>query len=418
MRLFRINAEKNWAALPAILTGFLLTAVMLFAYIGRPSLLTHLDLKAYDLLLPLRAAAEPSPVPVIIDLDEASIAEHGQWPWPRYLLADILGALTEYGVAAIGLDIIFAEEDRTSPERVREALRRDKGLDFAYSGIPPDFHDFDQVFALALKNSPTVLGAYASFTEEVGETPSPATGVVVRLKEPGAVPWPTLMPEAQSALLPIPALRGGAPLGFVNAGVGLDGIMREIPLVLRIGEDIHPSLSLRTLMRGFGLRNFTLEAGLYGLEAVRLGGGLTIPISPEGMLRIPFIGPGRTYPYYSAADVLARRVPVEALQGHVAFVSSSLMGLDLRATPFDQAYPGVETHAAALDVMLTGNSISLPPWTPAAQVGLILFAGLASTLSFSFARPRVYLPVAAALMGALVILVRRLFSQGLFLSPL
>ncbi|MDR0238974.1 MAG: adenylate/guanylate cyclase domain-containing protein, partial [Deltaproteobacteria bacterium] len=238
-------------------------------------------------------------------------------------------------------------------------------------------------------------------------------------EKPGAIPWQQFMPEAKSAVLPLPALRGQAPLGFFNAGPDMDGIVRELPLVLRIGENIYPSLSLRTLMRGLNMRNLTLESGPYGLEAVRLGNKYSAAVNPQGMLRIPFIGPRRTYPYYSAVDVLHGRVPVEALQGRVAFVGTSLAGLaDIRATPHDSACPGVEVHAAAVDAILTGNAINIPPWTPVAQLGLILSAGFVCTLAFGFARPRVYLPVATALMGANIQLARHMFGEGLFLSPL
>jgi len=189
MRLFRIKSEKSRAALPIALTGLLVTAIMLFAYVGRPPLLTRLDLAVYDLLLPLRAAPEASQVPVIIDLDEASIAEYGQWPWPRYLVADLLDALTARGVAAIGLDIMFAEADRTSPEQVRETLRRDKGLDVAYSGIPREYHDYDRILAEALQRNPVVIGAYASFSGTAGEAAVPPTSGVIEREKPGAVPW-------------------------------------------------------------------------------------------------------------------------------------------------------------------------------------------------------------------------------------
>ncbi|MDR2695545.1 MAG: CHASE2 domain-containing protein [Deltaproteobacteria bacterium] len=334
---------------------------MLFAYIGRPALLERLDLKVYDLLLPLRAAPEASPVPAIIDLDEASITQYGQWPWPRYLIADLLEALTAYGVGAIGLDIMFAEADRSSPERVREALRRDKGLDFAYSGIPQEFRDYDQIMAAALQKNQAVIGAYADYAGAGGEAPPPPSVGIIEREKPGAIPWRELMREAKSAVLPLPALRG-APLGFINAGPDMDGIVREVPLVVRIGENIHPSLPVRVLMRGLKMRNLTLESGPYGLEAVRLGNRYSAPVSPQGMLRIPFIGPRRTYPYYSAADVLAARVPPEALQGRAVFVGTSLVGLaDIRATPHDPACPGVEVHAAAVDAILTGNATPSRP---------------------------------------------------------
>jgi len=419
MRLFRIKSEKGRAVFATILIGLCITAAMMFAYIKQPPMLVRLDLAIYDLLLPLRAAPEPSPVPVIIDLDEASLAKYGQWPWPRYLVADLLDSLTAYGVAVIGLDIMFVEADRSSPERVRENLLRDKGLNFEYSGIPQDFNDYDLILAQALQRNPAVLGAYAFFSGEGGEAPPPPSSGVIERDKPSAVPWRQFMPEAKSALLPLPKLRGTSPLGFINAGPDMDGIVREIPIVVRVGDNIHPSLPLRVLMLGLGIRNLTLESGPYGLEAVRLGNKLSIPVTPRGMLRIPFIGPSRTYPYYSAADVLARHIPEEALQGRVAFVGTSLAGLmDLRSTPYDPSCPGVEVHAAAVDAILTGNAVILPFWTPTAQLGIILVAGLLSTLAFGFAQARVYLPLAAALMAGTIILARSLFSQGLFLSPL
>ena len=419
MRLFQKKSEKGRAVITALLTGFFITVVILFAYIVHPALLTRLDLKVYDMLLPLRASPEPSPVPVIIDLDETSIAEYGQWPWPRYLMADLLDALTAYGVAVIGLDIMFAEADRSSPEQVRETLRRDKNLAFEYSGIPLEFSDYDQILAHALQRNPAVIGAYASFSETAGEAPPPPSIGIIEREKHGAIPWQPLMPEAKSAVLPLPVLRGQAALGFFNAGPDSDGIVREIPLVLRIGENIYPTLSVRVLMLGLNLRNLTMESGPYGLETVRLGKNYSIPVSPQGTLRIPYIGPRRTYPYYSAADVLAGRIAPEALQGRIAFVGTSLPGLaDIRATPYDPACPGVEVHAAAIDVMLTGNTVSIPPWTPVAQAGLIVLAGLISTLIFGLAPPKVYLSVATVLIGAFVQISRHLFSQGLFLSPL
>jgi len=417
MRLSLKKIEPS-ASLASALTGFLLTVLMLLLYVAQPPLLIRTDLSVYDLFLPLRAAPAPSPVPVIIDLDEASLAEHGQWPWSRYLVADLLDALTEYGVAAIGMDIMFAEADRTSPERMQEALRRDKQLAVTYSGIPPEFADYDLILARALQRSPAVIGAFASFADDVGEIPTPATGVIEREKK-GAIPWRELIPEAKGAILPLSSLRKEAPPGFINSRIDPDGIVREIPLIVRIGEDIHPSLSLRTLMRGLDVRDLTLEAGPYGLEAVRLGNRPSIPVSQQGMLRIPFIGPRETYPYFSVADVLARRIPQEALEGRVAFVGTSLAGLmDIRAMPYDSAYPGVEIHAAAVDVMLAGNDLGIPSWTPGAQAGIILLAGILSTLAFGFARPRVYLPVLFVLMGAIVLTSRHLFGQGIFLSPL
>jgi adenylate cyclase len=395
---------------------------MAFAYILQPSLLTRLDGKIYDLLLPLRAAPAPSPVPVIIDLDEASLAVYGQWPWPRYLLADLLDALTGYGVAAIGLDIMFAESDRSSPEQMRESLRRHRGFTPAFADIPDELRDYDRIMAGALRRSPAVIGGYADYGNREGTEMPPASVTLIERELPGAVPWLPFLPKADSALLPLPELRESAPLGFINAAPDTDGIIRRIPLLIRIGDRVWPTLALRTLMRGLGQRNLTLVSGPYGLEALRIKVGkesLSVPASPGGDLHIPFIGPRRTYPYHSAADVLQGRVAAQALQGRVVFVGTSVAGLsDMRATPHDPACPGVEVHAAAVDAMLNGNALLLPPWLPLAQLAGITLTGAISTAVFGFARPRVHPPAIAALLGLIVMGSRHLFAGGIYISPL
>ena len=58
----------------------------------------------------------------IVAIDEASLAEIGQWPWPRDRLADLLHAIGAYQPAAIGLDMYMPERDQTSPDLVAANL--------------------------------------------------------------------------------------------------------------------------------------------------------------------------------------------------------------------------------------------------------------------------------------------------------
>ncbi len=406
--------------LHTLLAGCAVTVAMLCLYVVQPALLARLDLKIYDMLLPLRAQPAPSPVPVIIDLDEASLAAYGQWPWPRYRVAALLDSLTEYGVAAVGLDIMFAEEDRSSPNRMREELRRDTAFTPEVSGIPPEFYNYDLLLANSLRKTPAVLGAYARFTglaPEANMNAPSSISIIERIRPGGAEPLP-LLSTAHSAVLPLPLLRDAAPIGFTNANADADGIVREIPLLVRIGDEVHASLALRALMRAMQMDRVTLFSGLNGLETVKVG-AYSVAVSPLGAMRIPFIGPRKTYPYFSAADVLGKKIAPHALQGKVAFVGTSSPGLaDIRAMPFDSAYPGVETHAASLDAILSGNAIIIPTWTPALQMLGILCTGLICTLVFGFARPRVYLPLACALAALAVLLARHFFAAGLFVSPM
>ncbi|MDR3322937.1 MAG: adenylate/guanylate cyclase domain-containing protein [Zoogloeaceae bacterium] len=410
-----------------LLLGVAITLGMMALYVAQPALICRLDLKVYDMLLPLRSAPAPSPVPVIIDLDDASLAAYGQFPWPRYRMADLVDKLRQYQVAAIGMDLLFVEPDRASPEEMRQALQRDKSVTLEFKGLPPELHDYDQALARAVQEAPVVLGAYARFATEDGATlpetdaatpELPTLARVIERARPGAPPFTRHLPVARQILLPLPVLRDKAPIGLINAAPDSDGIVRQMPLLIQTRDAVYPALALQTLMLSMGKRNLIAQSGPDGLESIRIG-SLVVPVSPQGSLHIPFIGPGRTYPYISAREVLQQTALPEALAGKIVFVGTSAPGLlDIRATPLDSAYPGVEIHAAILDALLSQNAIRVPPWSPGLQLLAILSAGLIATLVFGFARPGIYLPIAVALLAATFLGARHFFVQGLFVSPL
>jgi adenylate cyclase len=399
------------------LLGVLGTLLVALLYVAQPALLARLDWKTYDLLLPLRGKP-PGHAPVIIDLDESSLAAYGQWPWPRYLVADLIRALGEYEVASVGLDIMFAEPDHASPAEMRAYLKRDRGIDVSFGGLPEELADYDGLLALALSENRAVLGAYARFDGEGGQGALPDSVNVIERAAPGAKDYKQYLAAAKGAVLPFPLLRDKAPLGLINVAPEEDGIVRQMPLVMLAGDKIYPSLALRALMLAMATKNLVVEYGPDGLEALRAA-SVRIPVSARGGFYIPFGGGRGVYKYISAADVLRGKAPKDALRGRIAFVGTSAPGLlDIRATPFDQVYPGVEVHAAVVDAILQENGIRRPESTPALQLAGILLAGAISTFAFGFARPRMYVPVAGLFIAAAVFLSRRFFAEGVFFSPL
>ena len=110
----------------------------------------------------------------IVDIDEASLEAIGQWPWSRIVLADLVRALQQQGVAAIGFDIIMAEPDRTSPANMIALWQRFPGTDDLADRIG-QLPDPDTVFADALATLPTI-GAYAFSDASDGTPPPPPAG--------------------------------------------------------------------------------------------------------------------------------------------------------------------------------------------------------------------------------------------------
>ncbi|GHT01724.1 guanylate cyclase [Synergistales bacterium] len=404
-----------------VLVGLSATVLMTVLYVIAPPILTRLDLKVYDMLLPLRASTAPSPVPVIIDIDEKTMEEYGQFPWPRYLVADLVRMLTRYQVASVGFDIMFAENDNSSPEEMRSYLKRDKNFDVTFGGLPENFYDYDKLLGEALGESPAVLGAYARYDdhskEESGDA-SPGVNIIEIAAPEVKSSYKRFLNGADGVLFPLPELRARAPVALINVAPDADGIVRRVPILIMAKDRLYPSLALRSLMVGLGVRNITMRYGEDGMESIKIG-SYNISVSPDGTMHVPFIGPSHTYEYISAADVLSARVDPGQLAGRVAFVGTSAAGLmDIRAMPFDSVYPGVEIHAAVLDAMIAGNEITIPIFTPGLQVLGIVIAAIICTVVFGFAKPRIYISTAVALVAILVFLSRRYFARGIFISPL
>lgn len=396
------------------LAGIGLVILLFFVQAG---FLVRMELKIYDALLPLRAAPQVSAVPVVVDLDEASLEEFGQWPWPRYRVADLILELKRYEVAAIGMDIIFSEPDNASPDEIKSYIKRDRGVELDFGGLPPELYNYDRLLAQTVKDAPVVLGAYARFDNSATESNLPVSVNIIERALPGSIPYKTRLNVATNAVLPLPILQDKAPLGLVNAAPDEDGLIRKTPLVIQVQDRLYPCLALRTLMSALNVKNLTIQSGPYGMEALKAGPYL-VPVDSQGYMHVPFKGGRGMYPYISAKDILHRRVAPSALAGKIVFVGTSAAGLiDIRATPFDQVYPGVEVNAAVVDAILNNNSIKIPPWSGALQIMGILLAGIFSTLAFGFAGVRVYLPAAVLLIAVFLGSSCYFFLGGQFVSP-
>ena len=91
-----------------ILYGILFSVFLFLVSLAKPTLTDFLHNRAYDLFLSGNTG-QPSLVPVIIDIDEKSLQQYGQWPWPRYRIAILLDKLRDLEALSIGLDMMFPE---------------------------------------------------------------------------------------------------------------------------------------------------------------------------------------------------------------------------------------------------------------------------------------------------------------------
>lgn len=428
-----------WRALGSraelLLAGLAVTAAVTGLYLARPVWLEFQDGRLYDAMLTRERPTVRSGLPIVVDIDEASLAEHGQWPWPRYRVALLLGRLRNGGIAAVGLDIVFAEPDRASPSAVIGQLRRDLRVEAAVTGLPDALSDYDRVLADMLHSGPFVLGYYQDFGQpghvggpagQASETACPLPPARLSMaKTPDAMPLDACLPESRRMVCPLPVLAKAAPAaGFINTLPDRDNIVRRSPLVLEHLGRLTPSLALATVMEAYGVKNAVLRVTSGGIESLTLGsetlGRRVIPLDAGGRVLVNYRGPGGTFPHLSAADVLAGRVDPGEIKGRIAFVGASAAALrDLRATPMDRAMPGVEVHATIADMIVSGDFLSQPDWAVAVELSATAVMGLLSAALLAYAPAATLLiPFAALGAGGWYGAAELLGRTGLYVSPL
>ena len=149
-----------------LLLGFIVSIVFSLGYIFQPPFLRFLDNKWYDTLLKSQPHGEGSNLPIIVDIDEKSLAQFGQWPWPRYRVGLLLEKIKNLGALSIGLDMVFPEADRTSLDILQKDIQRDLRTSVDFSGLPKFLMDNDKQLANTLSRGPFVLGYSFIFSEK------------------------------------------------------------------------------------------------------------------------------------------------------------------------------------------------------------------------------------------------------------
>ncbi len=418
---FKDGAVKGFL----VLTGIFFTLFMAGLFIFKPAFLKILELKVYDAMFQSTYSDVASEAVVIVDLDEESLGAFGQWPWPRYRVALLLEKIRRSGAVSIGLDIVFVEEDRTSPRIIREQLQKELGVDIGFTGLPEGLEDNDLILADILEEGPFVLGYYFDLYQRPGQDVGqysqnklhPVNLAVV--SSPEAKPLNQAFFHARGVTGNIPVLsRSVSSSGFMNVAPDADGVIRRVPLFMSHGNDYYPSLALATILNVLESRQAVVRTTSGGVESIRIA-NLRIPVDSRGQLLLNFRGPGKTFKYVSARAVLQNTVEEDTFKGKIVFVGTSATGLkDIRTMPLDPVYPGVETHATVVDNILTGEFLHRPDWSPGLELIFILAAGLISTIFLIWLRG-IWLVVPFSVIVAAVWLGSHYVfkSQGFYFSP-
>ena len=365
--------------------------------------LSNLENQAYDSRLKMTLPERVDKQVVIIDIDEKSLEQIGQWPWNRNILQQINDNLFDfYQIKAIGYDIVFAEADidegaKLLDKMARGALKDDASFIDEYKRVIPSLQH-DQHFSQSLKNRKTVMGFIMTDDTHKGQLPRAVTELDDRTLNKMAI----LKRDGYTANLK--QLQNSAFSGgfFDNPLLDDDGVFRRVPLLQTYGNELHESLALALARVATGSPPIEMivkadesSNELY-LEWLNIG-EISIPVDQQSGILIPYIGQQKSFEYLSAVDVLNNKVDKNKLHGKIALFGTSAPGLlDMRTTPLETAFPGVEVHANIVQGILDGRIQHAPGYTKGYEFLLILVIGLLLTF---------ILPRLSALVSTLLIVI-------------
>ena len=269
-------------------------------------------LKSFDLIQKYDKVTLSEDI-VIVEIDEKSIEQNGQWPWKRSVLADVIWKLREAGAGIIVLPILFSEEDRLGG---------------------------DMDLAQALVQNGIVIA-------QTGTTQTNRNAVprgVAKIGDP--LPW---LFEWPGMLGPIPLLGDNVDgVGVVNTTPEIDGVVRRLPLLMRVGDEVYPSVALEVIRVAVGDPSYQVKAGPGGVIALRVPKFKTIKTDQYARIWLRW---NKEFETISITD------DFKSVAGKTVIIGNTAEGIStVIATPNGEQYSH-SAMAVSLQTVINGENI-------------------------------------------------------------
>ena len=313
-----------------------LITLIAVSYVGwsDPFIKETLRLKSFDLIQQYDTPQISSDI-AILEIDEKSIEKYGQWPWKRTVIADMIWQLREAGAGIIILPILFSEQDRLGGDMDLAQAIAGNGVVIAQTGT-----------------SQTNKNAVPRGVAKIGDP----------------LPW---LFEWDGMLGPIELLGLNADgVGVISTVPEIDGVVRRLPLLMRVGEDIFPSIAMETIRVATGDPSYQVKTQEGGIAAMRVPSYPTIKTDTFGRIWLRY---NTDFPTLSATAG-----EYNSLAGKTVIIATTAEGLgSIIATPKGEQYSYVPV-ATSLQTILNGETLIRFPestfleWLSALGLGLLL----------------------------------------------
>lgn len=340
---------------PTRLIGLIALTLLLSVRLQDYTFVEVVRLQSFDYLQRAKPR-EYQKLPItIVDLDEASFRSYGQWPWPRTQVAELIDNLGKLGAVATAFDIVFAERDRLSPQRVAEDN----------DTLPPEIAeqlkqmpDNEVVMAEAMKRHRVVLGQTSVRQErDVNHEGAEIQDAGFAAIGPDPKQFIGDFPDLLQNVEDLEAAATGR--GVFSIEPDIDAVFRRVPLVVAVRGKIRLALSAELLRIATGGESFAIRSNVGGVEGVVLARKL---VNTDGQGKVwPYFTPSNPQRYVSAASILNGTVDPAKIRGHMIMVGTSAIGLeDYRLSPLGVTVPGVEIHTQVVENIMLDTMLKRP----------------------------------------------------------
>lgn len=324
-------------------TGIVILILLVFFKIQGSNFVMKVENIAYDAYQSLFIKKDNYDGVVIVDIDEKSIGEIGQFPWRRDVFAKLIDRLNQYGSSVIAFDIFFSEEDKQNPKKILEEfnIESEKVI------------DSDQQLLESINSSKVVLAILGD--------------VSAYNKDNNSKPKTNIISRGDNAANHVYNFKNkiGSLEKFNNAAAGIgtisyldspDAVLRSIPLFLKIDNDIWPALSLETLRVLHDHKSILINSDETGINLIKTR-KYEIKSDPNAIVYINYKEFKKEH-YIPAVDVLNMSVNANKLRDKIVIIGSSAQGLfDFVKIPNGDVIPGVQTHAHLIENIVNDDFI-------------------------------------------------------------
>ena len=284
----------------------------------------------------------------IIDIDEKSIAQIGQFPWRRDIYSKILNNLNQHNPLAIAFDIVFSEEDKQNPKSLLSQLQKESN-----QYIDIDVPNTNQIFVDSLSKSKVILPILGEPNESfIKNNSKPKLRVLAKGNDPRGFIY-----KYKNKITSLEEINNAASgIGSISLIPSIDGIIRKIPVLYNIDNLIWPSIALETVRVATKQKNLLVKSNDYGIELIKTRKNV-IPSDQNGVINIKFREFDKTN-YISAIDIINNNFDKKRIENNIILIGSSAQALfDIVKIANGKIVPGVQIHANIIDNILNNQSI-------------------------------------------------------------